>query len=80
LTSDQAAQLERGEVAVVERYEPASIEHSLVPASVAEEMYALLPKSVRFFNRPGAPIGCLTEEEVSQTPIDNGEGDTQETG
>jgi len=66
----QAKQLENGTLAVVERPEPAMIEHSLVPAATAEEMMALSPKAVRFFNKEGAPVGFLDDEastgEVSQ--------------
>lgn len=64
LSEAQALLLEQGKLAVVERQEPAQIEHSLVPAEVAEQMMALLAKSVRFFNKEGAPVGFLTETEL----------------
>jgi uncharacterized protein YaiL (DUF2058 family) len=64
LSLEQAQALERGELAVVERQDPALIEHALVPASIAEHMFARFPKSVRFFNRPGSPIGFAPETEA----------------
>ena len=63
LSPAQAALLEKGELAVVERQEPAMIEHSLVPAAAAEKMLSLSAKAVRFFNRPGAPVGFDSEVE-----------------
>ncbi len=62
LAEDQARLLEEGKLAVVERQEPAQIEHSLVPPETAERMMALFPKSVRFFNKEGAPVGFLSDE------------------
>jgi len=64
LTEAQAKQLENGELAVVERPEPAQIEHSLVPAAVAEQMFALSKKAVRFLNRKESPIGFMSDEDV----------------
>ena len=64
LTEAQAKQLEDGTLAVVERPEPAQIEHSLVPAAAAEQMYALSQKSVRFLNRKDAPIGFMDDSEL----------------
>jgi hypothetical protein len=64
LSATQASQLENGELAVVERPEPAQIEHSLVPASAAEQMYALSQKSVRFLNRKDKPVGFMTDEQL----------------
>ena len=64
LSATQAAQLENGELAVVERPEPAQIEHSLVPAAAAEQMYALSQKSVRFLNRKDKPVGFMTDEQL----------------
>ena len=64
LTEAQAKQLEEGVLAVVERPEPAQIEHSLVPAAAAEQMYALSQKSVRFLNRKDAPIGFMDDSEL----------------
>ena len=64
LTEPQAKQLETGVLAVVERPEPAQIEHSLVPAEAAEKMFALSQKSVRFLNRPTAPIGFMNDDDV----------------
>jgi len=64
LSEAQAKALEEGKLAVVERQEPAQIEHSLVPPEAAERMLALFPKSVRFFSKPGAAVGFLTEEEL----------------
>jgi hypothetical protein len=71
LNVEQAAKLERGELAVVERQEPAAIEHSLVPAATAEKMLALFPRSVRFFNKAGSPIGFLSESERQQSVDDS---------
>ncbi|WP_284665052.1 DUF2058 family protein [Myxococcus sp. SDU36] len=64
LSPAQAKQLEEGELGVVERPEPAQIEHSLVPASAAEQMFALSKKSVRFFNRKDNPVGFMNDEEI----------------
>jgi hypothetical protein len=64
LSPAQAKQLEDGELGVVERPEPAQIEHSLVPASAAEQMYALSKKAVRFFNRKENPVGFMNDEEL----------------
>jgi hypothetical protein len=62
----QAALLEAGQLAVVERPEPAMIEHSLVPPDIAEQMLALSQKSVRFFNKGGAPVGFISDEELKE--------------
>ena len=64
LNPAQAKQLEEGELGVVERPEPAQIEHSLVPASAAEQMFALSKKSVRFLNRKDNPVGFMNDEEL----------------
>ncbi|WP_275439059.1 DUF2058 family protein [Archangium violaceum] len=66
LTEAQAKQLENGELGVVERPEPAQIEHSLVPAAVAEQMYALSKKAVRFLNRKELPIGFMSDDQVKE--------------
>ena len=49
---------------MVERPEPAQIEHSLVPAAAAEQMFALSKKSVRFLNRKESPIGFMSDDDV----------------
>ncbi|ATB45833.1 DUF2058 family protein [Corallococcus macrosporus] len=64
LSPAQAKQLEEGELGVVERPEPAQIEHSLVPAAAAEQMFALSKKSVRFLNRKDNPVGFMNDEEL----------------
>ncbi|MBZ4414867.1 DUF2058 family protein [Myxococcus sp. RHSTA-1-4] len=64
LSPAQAKQLEDGELGVVERPEPAQIEHSLVPAAAAEQMYALSKKAVRFLNRKENPVGFMNDEEL----------------
>jgi hypothetical protein len=64
ISAAQAKQLEDGVLAVVERPEPAQIEHSLVPAATAEQMFALSQKSVRFLNRKESPIGFMSDEDV----------------
>lgn len=64
ITPEQAAQLERGELAIVERREPSAVEHALVPPAIAEEMRALAEKSVRFLNTPGAAVGFLSDAEL----------------
>jgi uncharacterized protein YaiL (DUF2058 family) len=64
LTPAQAKQLEDGALAVVERPEPAQIEHSLVPAATAEQMFALSKKAVRFLNRKESPIGFMSDDDV----------------
>src|SRR5207249_3980151 len=65
LSAEQAQALEGGTLAVVERQEPDRIDHSLVGPEVAEQMFALFPKAVRFLNRPGSQVGFLTEEELA---------------
>lgn len=57
ISEEQAQLLESGRLAIVERPEPGTIEHSLVPSETAEKILTLSPKSVRFFNRRGSPIG-----------------------
>jgi uncharacterized protein YaiL (DUF2058 family) len=64
LTEAQAALLQSGALAVVERPDPDRIEHALVPAAVAEELLALSARTVRFLNRPGAQVGFLSDEEI----------------
>ncbi|WP_426749435.1 DUF2058 family protein [Myxococcus sp. Y35] len=90
LSPAQAKQLEEGELGVVERPEPAQIEHSLVPAATAEQMFALSKKAVRFLNRKENPVGFMNDEELkaqqaaeaagtaTETP-DEPEGDATET-
>lgn len=64
LKEEQAKLIESGVLGVVERPEPAQIEHSLVPSDIAEKMFALSPKAVRFLNRPEAPIGFMNDDEL----------------
>lgn len=64
LTPAQAKLLEDGTLAVVERPEPAQIEHSLVPAATAEQMLGLSKKAVRFLNRKENPIGFMSDDDV----------------
>lgn len=66
MAPEMAGQLERGELAVVERPDPGQIEHAIVPAAVAEEVMKLQERSVRFFNREGSPVGFLSDEELSR--------------
>jgi uncharacterized protein YaiL (DUF2058 family) len=63
LTEGQAKLLEAGELAVVERPDPAQIEHALVPKETAEELLKLSDKAVRFYNRPGAPVGLMSDDD-----------------
>ena len=73
LAEDQAKLLEQGSLAIVERPEPAQIEHSLVPAAAADQVLRLSERAVRFYNRPGSPIGLLAEEQdrpPSRSPPD----------
>ncbi|HME92557.1 MAG TPA: DUF2058 family protein [Myxococcaceae bacterium] len=62
LSPEQAKRLEEGSLAIVERPEPAQLEHSLVPASAADQVLSLSQRAVRFYNRPGSPIGLLAED------------------
>ncbi|WP_375771371.1 DUF2058 family protein [Archangium gephyra] len=87
LTETQAKQLEEGTLGVVERPEPAQIEHSLVPAAVAEQMFAISKKSVRFLNRKDAPIGFMSDDQVKEQqeaeargdePVDEGDDEPTE--
>lgn len=79
LTETQAKQLEEGALAVVERPEPAQIEHSLVPAAAAEQMYALSQKSVRFLNRKDAPIGFMDDSALKAQQDAEAAGTVEET-
>ncbi|HET6980552.1 MAG TPA: hypothetical protein VFI53_00350 [Myxococcaceae bacterium] len=64
LSDAQAEALEQGRLAVVERPDPAQIEHALVPGEVALGLVKEFPKAVRFLNAPGSPVGFLSDEEV----------------
>ena len=64
LSEAQAEALEQGRLAVVERPDPAQIEHALVRAELALALVSEFPKAVRFLNAPGSPVGFLTDEEV----------------
>jgi len=66
LSPVQADALERGQLAVVERPDPAQIEHALVPADLALDLLATHPKAVRFLSRPEASVGFLTDAEVQE--------------
>jgi hypothetical protein len=66
LSGEQAAALESGALAVVERPEPGQIEHALVPAAEAEALLREFPRAIRFFNRSGEPVGFLSEEELRE--------------
>ena len=68
LSAAQAKQLEEGVLAIVERPEPAQIEHSIVPSEAAEQMLRLSQKSVRFYNRKEAPIGVGPGEDDASGP------------
>lgn len=78
LTEPQAKLLQEGSLAVVERPEPAQIEHSLVPAEVAEQMHALSPKSVRFLNRAQSPIGFMSDEQLKARQAAEAAGEVPE--
>ncbi|HVP59351.1 MAG TPA: hypothetical protein VMT11_02210 [Myxococcaceae bacterium] len=87
LSDAQAEALEQGRLAVVERPDPAQIEHALVPAELALSLVAEFPKAVRFLNAPGAPVGFLTDEEVkaraaaeaAETPEERAAADAPES-
>jgi Uncharacterized protein conserved in bacteria (DUF2058) len=66
LSPVQADALEQGRLAVVERPDPAQIEHALVPADLAVELLATHPKAVRFLSRPEASVGFLTDADVQE--------------
>ncbi len=66
MTPGLAQRLESGELAVVERPEPAQIEHSIVPAETARQVMALSERAVRFFNQGERPIGFMSDEELSR--------------
>jgi hypothetical protein len=65
LSLEQAAALESGALAVVEKPEPGQIEHALVPKEAAEALLRDFPRAVRFFNKSGEAVGFLSEEELS---------------
>jgi hypothetical protein len=87
LSVEQAAALEHGRLAVVERPDPAQIEHALVPAALAAELLADFPKAVRFLNAPGVSVGFLSDEEVrnraaaeaAETPEERAAADAPES-
>lgn len=87
LSDGQAEALEQGRLAVVERPDPAQIEHALVPAEVALALVSEFPKAVRFLNAPGSPVGFLTDEEVkaraaaeaAETPEERAAADAPES-
>lgn len=79
LSPAQAKQLEEGELGVVERPEPAQIEHSLVPAATAEQMFALSKKAVRFLNRKENPVGFMNDEEIKAQQDAEAAGTATET-
>jgi len=66
MTPAQRERLEKGELAVVERPDPGQIEHALVPAAAADQLRALSERAVRFFNKEGAAVGFLTDEELKK--------------
>ena len=73
LSAAQSEALQAGTLAVVERPEPGGIEHSLVTAAVADQLALLSGKVVRFYNRPGAPVG-FSDEPVAEGSGDGGDG------
>jgi hypothetical protein len=87
LSDAQAEALEQGRLAVVERPDPAQIEHALVPADLALALVSEFPKAVRFLNAPGSPVGFLSDEEVkaraaaeaAETPEERAAADAPET-
>ena len=87
LSDAQAEALEQGRLAVVERPDPAQIEHALIPAELALALVAEFPKAVRFLNAPGSPVGFLTDEEVkaraaaeaAETPEERAAADAPES-
>ena len=87
LSDAQAEGLEQGRLAVVERPDPAQIEHALVPAELALALVSEFPKAVRFLNAPGSPVGFLTDEEVkaraaaeaAETPEERAAADAPES-
>ncbi|HEY8211160.1 MAG TPA: DUF2058 family protein [Myxococcaceae bacterium] len=66
LAAAQREKLEKGELAVVERPDPGQIEHALVPTAAADQLMALSARAVRFFNKEGAAVGFLTDDELKQ--------------
>jgi hypothetical protein len=64
LSAAQAELLEQGRLAIVERPDPAQIEHALIPAALAATLLAEFPKAVRFLSSPDAPVGFLSDDEV----------------
>jgi hypothetical protein len=87
LSDAQAEALEHGRLAVVERPDPAQIEHALVPGELALALVSEFPKAVRFLNAPGSPVGFLSDEEVkaraaaeaAETPEERAAADAPET-
>jgi hypothetical protein len=81
LTEAQAGGLERGELAIVERPDPDKIEHTLMAAEHAEQLFAIAPRAVRFFNRKDSPVGFMTDEELKAQQTREAEAEARgETG
>lgn len=78
ISPEIAAKLEGGELAVVERPDPGSIEHAVVPAEVALQILELQPRSVRFFNRKDQPIGFLSDDDLSRRQKAESDSDPDE--
>ena len=49
--------------------------YELKPAAVAEQMYAISKKSVRFLNRQDAPIGFMSDDQVKEQQAAEARGD-----
>jgi len=81
LADGQAAALESGALAVVERPDPGLIEHALVPAAAAEALLRDFPRAVRFFNRREGAVGFLSEEDLRvRQATEDAEGGTGDSG
>lgn len=77
MSEAQQKLLEEGKLAIVERPEPALIEHSIVPREIAEQLLVLNEKAVRFYNRDGKAIGFLSDEELTRDVSTEAEANTE---
>jgi uncharacterized protein YaiL (DUF2058 family) len=66
LSETQAAQVRAGDLAIVERPDPGSIEYTVVPAATAAELLPLSQRTVRFWNNPQSPVGFVSDADIAK--------------
>lgn len=78
LTEPQAEKIRNGELAIVERPDPACINYALVPPDCAKELLALSARAVRFFKSAEQPVGFLSDEEIHRRASEANEPDADD--